>query len=396
MKKIIVYGYGRKYRKLKNEITGCEIIAFADKNANELSCDELDVHIILPEEISNYEYDYVAISVIGAFEQIKQQLIGENGVSEDKIISLMLFAESNRPNLNEYERLLNDSNKIMYGQEHSLMSYGKCPEDEPKGRRYSLSDALIIDEDAGTVNEKHFIMTEENRGKEDVRIYVVTHLDYNVLADDVYTPITVGAYTKEGFLSEHDGINISHLNSKINENTAIYWIWKNSDADIVGTNHYRRYFYNNEFRCRENKLSGEMARKYLEDYDIIVYKGRVPNGATIKEEMLSDLPRDVFDYGYRVITDCLKEYQPDYLEDFYDVMESKECFYCNMLVTRKELFDRYCKWLFSFLIPAAESSDVSDYNSHDARIIGFFAERMLTVWLHHNPMKIKDLPVFIP
>ena len=38
--------------------------------------------------------------------------------------------------------------------------------------------------------------------------------------------------------------NISHLNQKLNEMTAIYAYWKNlmKDADYVGHNHYRRLF----------------------------------------------------------------------------------------------------------------------------------------------------------
>ena len=38
--------------------------------------------------------------------------------------------------------------------------------------------------------------------------------------------------------------NISHLNSKMNEMTAIYAYWKNlmKDADYIGFNHYRRLF----------------------------------------------------------------------------------------------------------------------------------------------------------
>ena len=38
--------------------------------------------------------------------------------------------------------------------------------------------------------------------------------------------------------------NISHLNSKLNEMTAIYAYWKNlmKDADYIGFNHYRRLF----------------------------------------------------------------------------------------------------------------------------------------------------------
>ena len=43
--------------------------------------------------------------------------------------------------------------------------------------------------------------------------------------------------------------NISHLNSKINEMTAIYAYWKNlmKDADYIGFNHYRRLFRIEDF-----------------------------------------------------------------------------------------------------------------------------------------------------
>lgn len=57
-------------------------------------------------------------------------------------------------------------------------------------------------------------------------IYVVTHKRYNVRSDNLYYPLCVGEYRQESFLSEHDGENIVYLNKKINECTALYWIWK--------------------------------------------------------------------------------------------------------------------------------------------------------------------------
>lgn len=409
MKRIIIYGYGRKFHKLHPTLRDCEIVAIADKSAELLTTEDIenvDVPIISPKDINNYQYDYVAISVFGVFEHIKQQLIGENGVSAEKIISLMLFSSDNdcyvdvngRTTQLDYDtanaiETLQKLFRSRDGYEHNIVTFYKCPENELDGRRYVLPNALIFDTDDKTDCDERIHLAKTS---DDTQIYVVTHAPYHVLEGGIYSPITVGEYHVDGFITEQDDDNIAHLNDKINENTAIYWMWKNSDADIIGVNHYRRYFYNNELRCRENRLDAKTIERILKLDDIIVYRGIVPRGETVEEEMRQDLPDDVFDYGYNVITDNIKKYQPDYLNDFYAVMQSNNCCYCNMFVMKKELLNEYCGWLFSFLIPAAEQADVSKYNSHDKRIIGFFAERMLSVWLHHNHLHECALPVYIP
>ena len=70
---------------------------------------------------------------------------------------------------------------------------------------------------------------------------------------NLYIPINSGNLavpTKSEFARKHVHFedemkdNISHLNSKLNEMTAIYAYWKNlmKDADYIGFNHYRRLF----------------------------------------------------------------------------------------------------------------------------------------------------------
>ena len=67
----------------------------------------------------------------------------------------------------------------------------------------------------------------------------------------------------------------------------------------------------------------------------------------------------------------------------------------NMFVMKREIFNEYCQWLFSFLIEAAEKIEVEKYDAYSKRVIGFFAERMLTVWLTMHPYKMKELPVLL-
>ena len=81
------------------------------------------------------------------------------------------------------------------------------------------------------------------------------------------------------------------------------------------------------------------------------------------------------------------------MDAFNYVMNNTWFFPCNMFVTSKKLFDEYCKWLFSFIIPACKEFDVSKYDKYSCRAIGFFAERMLTVWLMKHNYKVKTLPI---
>ena len=389
MKRIIIYGYGKAYQRVKEQLDGCEIVAFADQRSDELSLQwknksEGNSLFIHPSNIITYEYDYVAISSPGYYEQIKQQLVAENGVKENKIISLQMFVKDKEDDSDIDEQSLKEILEQKGCTDSTIQKYIVCPEKEPQGMRFSTSRAVFYVE-----GWKRFTLPN-------TKIYSVMHKEYGTFSDELYTPLTVGDFKKDGFLWEGQGENISYLNKKINECTALYWIWKNSDADIVGLNHYHRYFYNNGFKCRENRLDGDIIRRIMSDYDMIVYQAEVPRTETVGEELRGDLPKQIYDYGYDLIYEELKKNQPEYEADFRAVWKEKKCCYCNMFVSSKKIADAYCEWLFSFLIPVAEKADVSHYNLHDSRVIGFFAERMLSVWLHHNPIKVRALPVFVP
>lgn len=228
--------------------------------------------------------------------------------------------------------------------------------------------------------------------RKDVAVYVVTHKNYNVHSDSLYKPLCVGGYWKDGYLSELSGENIAYLNAKINECTALYWIWKNTDTKYVGLNHYRRFFYNNEIKSIDNYLDMEHACEILEEYDIILPKTFPPGKATVFDQINTSIDQELCAKGHSLIRRKLGKNQPDYIHAFDSVMKGHKVFLCNMFVTRREILNQYCQWLFSFLIEAAEELDVEGYDSYSQRVIGFFAERMWTVWLRKNKLRIKELP----
>lgn len=234
---------------------------------------------------------------------------------------------------------------------------------------------------------------DKDISEKDVVIYVVTHKDYGVKSDNLYRPICVGGYNHEGYESENVGENIAHLNAKINECTALYWIWKNTSHEYVGLNHYRRYFYNSSMKNTGNYLDRETIQMLLEDYDIILPETH-PMSAGKREidRLRTTMDENAFEQGYELVRKAIAKNQPDYLQAFDDVMNGHNIFACNMFVTKREVLNAYCEWLFSFVIEAAEAVEVKEYDNYSKRVIGFIAERMWTVWLRKQRLKIKEMP----
>ena len=51
---------------------------------------------------------------------------------------------------------------------------------------------------------------------------------------------------KKGYILDNVGNNISTLNPILGDLTGLYWIWKNNNDEFVGTNHYRRFYDENQ------------------------------------------------------------------------------------------------------------------------------------------------------
>ena len=75
---------------------------------------------------------------------------------------------------------------------------------------------------------------------------------------------------REKFLVDqpHEGDNIDNLNPWYCELTGLYYLWKHCNDDIVGLEHYRRYFVNE----KKNILNEFEIKEILKNNDIILYK----------------------------------------------------------------------------------------------------------------------------
>lgn len=225
-------------------------------------------------------------------------------------------------------------------------------------------------------------------------IYIACHKEFSVPNVPNYIPLWLGDSRNNirGYQEDKEAPSISQLNAKINECTGLYWMWKHASCEYIGMVHYRRYFVNN----LEDKslLTCEEIREILNKYDIITAQ-KVYEIIPLREQLEITVEREAFQSGMELIRQIIKRRQPAYAEAFETVMDGNVMFPCNMMITSKEIFDRYCRWLFSIIIEAAESIDVSQYDDYSKRIIGFLAERLFTVWLMKQPLRIKEMPVWV-
>ena len=231
----------------------------------------------------------------------------------------------------------------------------------------------------------------------DFCVYVVTHKDAKLSAlPDGYRIIHAGhAVAKQdfGYAGDDTGDNISRLNLYVNEITALYWIWKNTSHDVIAFVHYRRFFTLDG----KNILTGDDAKKILRDNDIIVDAcrfGYVP----LYDWKIVLSTRPLAEHVISTIRKFIALRQPDYLVAFDRVNNGFGTFCYEIFVARRQVFDAYCEWLFSFIIDATEeilaTTDIAASDDpRTYRAVSFVAEHLLGVWIIKNRLKIKTLPI---
>lgn len=236
-------------------------------------------------------------------------------------------------------------------------------------------------------------------------MYVVAHKKYEspIRDDNMYIPILVGKNSNQLKLEfdkcvvDNMGDSISDRNGRYNELTALYWIWKNSDAEIVGLCHYRRYFV---------KLGGKLANVFMgkkcgfidggyiagkmKKYDIIVHNKTYFKRKSL--EQLSDQSSVTY-VSIEIMQLAERVFENVYPEDLYiyrKIINGKTAHLLNMFVARKEVVDRYCKWLFGYLFVLEEAIDRMFPNENLPRVMGLIAERLLDVWLVKERIRVKE------
>ena len=215
-----------------------------------------------------------------------------------------------------------------------------------------------------------------------IKIFVACHKPDEVYSDEVYTPIHVGrsisSYKEEmsNMIGDDTGDNISELNSQYCELTALYWAWKNlKDVDYVGLCHYRRFF--------EHKITIENVDRIMNDFDIILSH---PDYRT--QPLESKLAREVMAEDELIFMSTIRKLYPDYYQTAIEYLYRYKDIRFNMFFCRKDLMDKYCKWLFSILFECEKIMKEPPY-TNSRRRMGYLGEFLLPIYCLHNKLRIK-------
>ena len=229
---------------------------------------------------------------------------------------------------------------------------------------------------------------------EKVVIYVLTHKKFEEEYDkNLYKPLLNGSYfisENLNYIRDDTGDNISKLNPYFAELTGEYWAWKNSDADIIGFNHYRRWFARN---IKFDKLTKEDIINDLEKNDIILPQKSMMK-KSVKKTIIKGLEENP-DYGakwedYVKLGKIIKENFPEYYDSYNKIMNGNQCYSNNMFICSFELADKYFNWLFNVLNKLKPEIDFSKYPEDNKRVFGFFSETLLTVFVEKHDLKVKE------
>ena len=269
--------------------------------------------------------------------------------------------------------------------------------------------------------------------KKKIKILVGYHEPSTLFKDDVLTPINGGRailkkkyeaglveqdkyeWLVENTIGDDSGDNISFLNPIYNEQSIIYWAWKNLETldnpDYIGFMHYRRHFV----------FSGELkpkAGRWTVDFDSIgmtveSYLQTIGYSREKLEQLTGSFPcivasascdlsvREQYkESRYHLIEDLqlceeiIKRKFPSFVTSMSNYLEGKTHYFCNMFILRADLYQQYCEFIFSVLSEFVEMTDMKQRSQYEKRL--FISERLTGIFitkLISEGIPCKTLPI---
>ena len=245
--------------------------------------------------------------------------------------------------------------------------------------------------------------------KNKLKILVGYHKPAYLLKNDVFVPIHLGRslatknsnntqdlqWMLDNMIGDDTGNNISDLNKNFNEMTAIYWAWKNYDKignpEYIGFSHYRRHFLFNAHFDNWIKdidvIDNDYMNKYgvlnvpeFSKYDFIVNKVCKDNVSVYQQYKYY---HEIEDLDY-VINQIEKKY-PEIFPVAKKYINGKNTYFCNMFIMKKEIFFKYCEFMFDILFDFFKTNYYEGRNNIQSRM--FVSERLTGIYINYLKQK---------
>ena len=245
----------------------------------------------------------------------------------------------------------------------------------------------------------------------DIRIFIACHKPTYVPENPIFYPVQVGTALTEKRLEhmayrDNEGDNISGKNPDYCELTAQYWAWKNIDCDYYGFFHYRRYltFHRVCSVMASGRILGKRQHPYIEldsvwddltpywmeaewmvqqiaKYDLLtVYRERI--NTTVYRQYCQYHEAEELNHMLEIVN----RVYPEYTDSAKAYMSSKDIYYMNMYIMKKELFHTYMEWLFT-LLDTFEQERKEINKPQEPRLYGYLAERLFGIFYFYQRKK---------
>ena len=242
-----------------------------------------------------------------------------------------------------------------------------------------------------------------------IKIFICAHKEVPLPQHPYFLPIQAGAVLHDhinGYQPDDEGNNISTKNPHFCELTCHYWAWKNlKNVDIVGLNHYRRYF---DFTRKWPQFSAD--KHFVSTEDFLKQDYIFPNLENLlsKHDIILPVARhwrvsNTQQYGnyhiakdWEMLRQIIKERHPEYIAAFEKTMDhSNISVGYNMFITHWKHFDAYSEWLFDILFEVERRVPPID-DPIQSRIYGYMSERLINVFCEYHHLRIKSIPLIMP
>ena len=270
-----------------------------------------------------------------------------------------------------------------------------------------------------------------------LKIFVVYYKPAPLIKSEIFEPIQGGRaianapsrdgnFTKEqidwlnnNLIGDDTGDNISELNRYFAENTALYWIWKNTNTPYVGMFQYRRllsintnhhypfvefpsmrfihlginhlYGFSKEF-LRTLELEKKFILPWFATHDVLLSE---PIKLNAYEQYKNE--HNVEDLNKAL--EIIKQKHPQMYTFALETLNSENGIYpSNLIITRRDIFNNYAEWLFSIMIPLYNNikEEIQTRNAEQKLAFAYLSERLFTIYFRYHQkysgLRIKEFP----